>query len=457
MAPKRISLTADYLVVGAGAMGMAFSDEIICTGKDKTTTIIMVDTRASVGGHWNDAYDFVKLHQPAAYYGVNSEVLGSGGTDLASKYQILAYFEKVLKKLEGTGQLEFYPQCRYIGEGRFTSVLDPELEYVVDVRRKVVDASYLTTKVPSTHPPKYTIHPGVTLVPINGIARLDKSWEKYVVIGAGKTGIDAVLRLLDLGVSQEKISWIVPNDPWMQNRDTLQVSEIPNFIDMWFSIMPGFEDGGDAYKKLEKAGFFMRLDPSIWPTKQKCATVSSAELRQLQTVTSVVRQGRVAALHVDKIEFQNGTSLVSNSDWLYVDCTCDGLATTPSVPIFQEKKLILQPVSTCQQVKSAASIAALELRIDDNEKKNKILIPVPHPNHNRDFFVSQLQSVENDNRMAKEGAGFIWEKTSRLNLLYHIGLWDQAKLMVTLARRGKLFEDTLKKLIKNSNRDCNNE
>merc|ERR1712156_1027581 len=150
---------------------------------------------------------------------------------------------------------------------------------------------------------------------------------------------------------------------------------------------------------------------------------------------------------------------------------------TPSVPIFQEKKLILQPVSTCQQVKSAASIAALELRIDDNEKKNKILIPVPHPNHNRegggggyapiplrkiplrsrDFFVSQLQSVENDNRMAKEGAGFIWEKTSRLNLLYHIGLWDQAKLMVTLARRGKLFEDTLKKLIKNSNRDCNNE
>ena len=125
-------------------------------------------------------------------------MLGSGGTDLASKYQILAYFEKVLKKLEETGQLQFYAQCRYDGDGRFTSVLDPELEYVVDVRRKVVDASYLTTKVlmttmlyisylmtkvPSTHPPKYTIHPGVTLVPINGLARVNKSWEKYVVIG----------------------------------------------------------------------------------------------------------------------------------------------------------------------------------------------------------------------------------------------------------------------------------
>ena len=186
MAPRKISLTADYLVVGAGAMGLAFTDEIICTGWDKSTTVILVDSRASVGGHWNDAYDFVRLHQPAAYYGVNSEVLGSGGSDLASKYQILAYFEKVLKKLEGTGQLHFYPQCRHTGDGRFTSVLDPELEYVVDVKRKVVDASYLTTKVPSTHPPKYTIHPGVSLVPINGLARLDKSWEQYVVIG-GKT------------------------------------------------------------------------------------------------------------------------------------------------------------------------------------------------------------------------------------------------------------------------------
>ena len=42
---------------------------------------------------------------------------------------------------------------------------------------------YKIIKVPSTHPPKYTVHPGVTLVPINGIASLDKCWEKYVVLG----------------------------------------------------------------------------------------------------------------------------------------------------------------------------------------------------------------------------------------------------------------------------------
>ena len=38
------------------------------------------------------------------------------------------------------------------------------------------------------------------------------------------------------------------------------------------------------------------------------------------------------------------------------------------------------------QVKSAAAIAALELRPGDDEKKNKILVPVPHPNYNRSIF-----------------------------------------------------------------------
>ena len=180
-----VSLAADYLVVGAGAMGLAFTDEIISTSTD--TTIVLVDTRAKPGGHWNDAYDFVTLHQPAAYYGVNSEVLGTGGRDLASKFQILAYFEKVLKKLEATGRVKFYPQCSYSGGETFTSDVEEELQYKVEVRRRVVDASYLTTSVPSTHPPKYTVHPGVTLVPINGLARIKKPWDRYVVIGSTMT------------------------------------------------------------------------------------------------------------------------------------------------------------------------------------------------------------------------------------------------------------------------------
>ena len=81
-------LETDYLIFGAGAMGMAFADEII--HGSKTARVVIIDRRAKPGGHWNSAYRFVTLHQPALYYGVNSEPLEDNERDLASQVQILA-------------------------------------------------------------------------------------------------------------------------------------------------------------------------------------------------------------------------------------------------------------------------------------------------------------------------------------------------------------------------------
>ena len=82
-------LVTDYMIVGARAMGMSFLDELINSSKD--VDAIIVDTRAAQGGHWNDAYSFVKLHTPALTYGVCSRPLGDGGSDLASKALILEH------------------------------------------------------------------------------------------------------------------------------------------------------------------------------------------------------------------------------------------------------------------------------------------------------------------------------------------------------------------------------
>ena len=68
------TLETDYLVIGAGAAGMAFTDELIA---DSDADVVMVDRRHRPGGHWNDAYPFVRLHQPAPFYGVNSRRLGT--------------------------------------------------------------------------------------------------------------------------------------------------------------------------------------------------------------------------------------------------------------------------------------------------------------------------------------------------------------------------------------------
>jgi cation diffusion facilitator CzcD-associated flavoprotein CzcO len=69
-------LDTDDLILGAGAMGMGFADVILA--EDPVARIVMVDRLANPGGHWNDAYPFVRLHQPAAFYGLNSTRLGQG-------------------------------------------------------------------------------------------------------------------------------------------------------------------------------------------------------------------------------------------------------------------------------------------------------------------------------------------------------------------------------------------
>ncbi|MBX9608337.1 MAG: NAD(P)-binding protein [Gammaproteobacteria bacterium] len=68
------TIDTDYLVVGAGAAGMAFTDALL---SHCDADVVMVDRRHAPGGHWHDAYPFVRLHQPSATYGVDSRPLGN--------------------------------------------------------------------------------------------------------------------------------------------------------------------------------------------------------------------------------------------------------------------------------------------------------------------------------------------------------------------------------------------
>ena len=95
----------DYLIVGAGAVGLAFADTLL--DEDPDCHITLIDKHASPGGHWNDAYSFVTLHQPSATYGVNSMELcpdrvdthghNAGMYPLAKHAEILAYYSKLVR------------------------------------------------------------------------------------------------------------------------------------------------------------------------------------------------------------------------------------------------------------------------------------------------------------------------------------------------------------------------
>ena len=96
-------IDADYLVVGAGASGMAFTDALI---DHADVRVALVDRRHGAAGHWLDAYPFVRLHQASAFYGVASTLLGGGRVqedgpeaglhERATAPEICAYYGRVL-------------------------------------------------------------------------------------------------------------------------------------------------------------------------------------------------------------------------------------------------------------------------------------------------------------------------------------------------------------------------
>src|SRR5215831_4268953 len=111
------ALEADYLIIGAGAMGMAFADIIV---SESNATVAIVDRRARPGGHWNDAYPFVRLHSASAYYGVTSRALGNDTLDTAglncgyyeqaSVGDICAYYDQIMREqFEPTGRVHYFP------------------------------------------------------------------------------------------------------------------------------------------------------------------------------------------------------------------------------------------------------------------------------------------------------------------------------------------------------------
>ena len=403
----------DYLIVGAGAMGIAFADEIF--HKNKKAKLTLVDRRLSPGGHWNDAYPFVRLHQPAAFYGVNSRVLGNGTTDLSSKPEILEYYQKVLDKLKQSGRVEFLSEHNFIGEGRVASIHQSDKVIKYKVNKRLVDATYMKVEVPSTHAPKYEVEEGVPIIPINDLVEAFDKWENFYVVGNGKTGMDAVLFLLNKGTAQEKIHWICPNQAWLFHREKLQVGNVASVVLRQLDKLRTTKNVKEFFLAVEGAGGIMRIDQNKHPKKWRCATVSDKEANQLREVKNLIEKGRVLKLTADEIQLQHGTIAYAGKS-LFVDCSANALSREKETPIFSEGKITLQPILFCQQVFSAATIARMELTNLSDEKKNR-LKPIAHPEFQEDWPYALSASVEN--LLILHRCFPLWMFRSRLNFMSH--------------------------------------
>jgi hypothetical protein len=423
-------LDADYLVVGAGLAGMGFVDTLI---GESDASVVLVDRRYQPGGHWNDAYPFVRLHLPSATYGVNSRELGenrldrqgpnAGFYERASGDEIVEYFRRVLEEqLLPSGQIRFLGSRDYRGEDaeghQLVSCLTGETT-TVRVRQRLVDATYLESSVPSRHRPSFAHHPDTRLVTPNDLVRVDEPATGFTVLGAGKTAMDTCQWLLDQRVAPDRIRWIRPREPWILNRAYYQpldqVAAVVEGRALELEAAAEAEDIGELLHRLESGGLLMRLDPSVEPTLFHTPSLSRTELEDLRTIENVVRAGRVARLAPQEIVLEHGT-IPTDTGQVHIDCTAGGLRLAPPCPVFEPGLITIQPVRQNQPAISAAVLGHVEATREDDADKNRLCPPNPYIDAPTQWVEWTSRGLRSEARWQTDPDLRRWVEGSRLDL-----------------------------------------
>lgn len=426
----------DYLIIGAGATGLAFADTLIA---ETDAHVTLVDRHGKPGGHWNDAYSFVTLHQPSSFYGVASTELGSGLKDpvglnrgmaeLASGPEVSGYFDRVMShRLLASGRVSYHPLCNYLGDldggGEFESLLSGRRTQVT-VRRRIVDATYFSPAVPSTHTPDFAVGDGVRVVAPNALPGL---WQlaqgepmprRFVVLGAGKTAMDVCIWLLQSGTPAEAITWVMPRDSWVVNRLSTQngAEFFREAIGSQADQMQAFAEARsieDLYLRLEACGALLRIDRGRMPTMFHLATLSEAEVAELRRIRHVVRLGRVTEIDAGAMRLEQGCCAIEPGA-LFVDCTASAVRFKEPALVFQDGRIVVQLLRAPLITFSAALTAYVEAHYDDDAHKNRLCKPVPFPRTTADYARTMAVNMSNQFHWSQDAALRQWIRQCRLD------------------------------------------
>ncbi|HEX4470552.1 MAG TPA: FAD/NAD(P)-binding protein [Nocardioides sp.] len=392
---------ADYLVVGAGATGMAFTDAVT---DHADVRVALVDRRPGVGGHWLDAYPFVQLHQSSSFYGVASTLLGGGRVqqsgpeaglhERATVSEICAYYGRVLTdRMLASGRVEFFACSEYVGDRQFVSRISGE-RFEVPKRCRIVDAGYLAPDIPALVPPPFEVGGGVRVIPVNDLPGLDEAPSELVIVGSGKTATDAIVWLLARGVDPGRIVWVRPRDPWMLNRAVVQPDPAV-FLGMAADIMQAAAEGSsldDVFLRLEDAGVMMRLDRAVTPTMARTPTLGLWELDLLRGIERVVRLGRVQRVDTASLTLDAGSVAIAR-DAVVVHCAASGLRNPPLVPVWSTPAITLQPIRAGFPCFGAALVGYVEATREDDAEKNRLCPPSPYGNTLEDWAAMNVRGT----------------------------------------------------------------
>jgi hypothetical protein len=428
---QKMPQRTDYLVKGCGASAMAFVDVML---RETDATFTMVDRRAAPGGHWNDAYQFVRLHQPSPFYGVPSRPLGHGRIDtsgfnagfheLASGYEVADHFHQVMQEVFlPSGRVTYCPMSELADGDEIVSLLSGQRQRV-EVTKAQVDATFLHTNIPLTHRRKFEVAAGIACIPPNDLVRLAPEHARFTVLGGGKTALDSVSWLLANGAPASAISWVVPRDAWLVNRKLFQpgdalLAQTLNSVAAQFEVCASARTLRQLCEGMEAAGNWLRLDPNVWPAMLHGATITAAELERLRSVGTIIRHGHLQRIEHDRMMLSEG-EVPTAPHTLYIDCTAAALAHNVGrrEPAFAPGKINLQMIRVFQPTFSAALIGHIEATVADPDAKRRYTEVTPMTDNVADWVRAQVTTLTNQNVWMSNAEMRSWIRGCRLDPLY---------------------------------------
>lgn len=422
-------IETDYLVVGAGASGLAFTDALI---NRADVDVVIVDRRARPGGHWLDAYPFVRLHQPSATYGVDSRELGTGRIDtsgpnagyyeLATGVEVAGYFGRVLDEdLLTSGRVRFYPATDYLGADgdghRLRSILSGAVT-TVKVRKRLVDGTYFQPTIPSRHKPSFEIGDDVRFVSPNALGDLADGGPRYTIIGSGKTAMDTCGWLIEGGVAPDAIRWIKPREPLMLNRAFTQPRElVASFMQLQASLVQAAAEAReptDVAASLAAGDVLVRVHSDVVPTAFRGGTISVSEVERIRQVEHVVRMGYVQRIDSDRVTLRDGTIDALRGE-VFVDCSARGVPTVDARPVFEPGRITLQILTLGNVPYSAAIVGVLEALYDDDVMKEQMCPTLPFDGALAGFARIVRNALAGGAARSREPEFSAWNAGSRMN------------------------------------------
>jgi hypothetical protein len=286
----------------------------------------------------------------------------------------------------------------------------------VQVRRRVVDATYLAPHIPSRTPPPFGVVAGVSVLPVNDLPDVGGAPSQYVVVGSGKTATDACIWLLANGVDPDAIRWVRPRDPWMLNRAVVQPDPAV-FIGMAADVSEAatqVKDADDHFLRLEDAGIMLRIDRSVTPTMAKAPTLAQWELDQLRTLQDVIRLGHIKHVEPGRLVCADGDAQIA-ADAVVVHCAADGLQYPRLVPIWQPDRITVQPVRAGFPCFGAAVSGYVEATVDDDAEKNRLCPPSPYPDTTVTWARMQAMGARSAAAFATSPDVKAWASTVAIN------------------------------------------